>query len=73
MGLSGPLLFITYLHKLHKPASQAAFVQPQAVLHSVVHFFFVHFLQSPGFANALAVNITARVNIMIFFMILNFT
>ena len=60
-----------FLIYLHKPAAHFALLQ--LVLHTVVHFLFVHFLQSPGFANAPAVNITARVITMIFFMILNFT
>ena len=35
---------------LQTPAAHFAFVH--LALHSVVHFFFVHFVQSPGFANA---------------------
>jgi len=64
--------FIIYLHKLHKPAAHSTFVQWQWALHSVVHFLFVHFVQSPGFANADMVNIVAIANTMNFFMILNF-
>jgi hypothetical protein len=53
------------------PAAHLAFVH--LALHSVVQVFFVHFLQSIGFANAATVNIVATANTMNFFMmILNF-
>ena len=62
-----PTAFFIYLHK---PAAHLAGLH--LALHTVVHFLFVHFLQSPGFANAPAVNITASVITIIFFMIFKF-
>jgi hypothetical protein len=56
---------------LHFPAAHLAFVQ--RALHSVVHFFFVHFLQSTCCANAETANIAATANTMNFFMFLIFT
>jgi len=61
--------FVIYLHKPHKPAAHLALVH--LALHSVVQVFFVHFMQSPGFANVDMVNIVAIANTMNFFMILN--